>query len=161
VNRRELIAAAGATCFAPACVGGAALARPLEEAGLSASLRMGTARRGAGNHRWAIIESGAVTGTLVRGVVVAGRVDWHVDPATGAVEVALQCSIHGDDGRVWTLADRSSGPVAGSLAGGLRLASVPRLDCATDPGPRHPPLAGRMDPRRFAEGVLELRANFA
>jgi hypothetical protein len=161
VNRRELIVAAGAACLAPACVGGMAHGRTREAAGLLASLRIGPVRSGAGNHRWAEINSGSVTGTLVQGVVAAGRVDWHADPATGAVEVVLRCSIRGDDGQVWMLDDRSSGPMIGGATGNAALASGPRLHRPTDPLARHPALEGWIDPRRFPEGLLEVRATAA
>lgn len=156
MNRRELIAAAGAACMVPACLPVAEGASVNEEMTLHAWLRIGPTRSGAGNHRWASIEAGSVTGTLARGVAGAGRLDWHADPATGAVEVALQCSVVQADGSLWTLSDRSCA-AAFDAGMGAGLHSAPRLHRAGDP-PRHPTLVGRIDHSRFAEGLLELRA---
>jgi hypothetical protein len=149
------MAAAGAACIVPAC-GAAGSSR--ERNGLLAMLRVGPARSGIGNHRWATIESGYITGELLRGVASAGRVDWHVDPATGAAEVALRCRVVDARGSGWILTDASCPSGVGSDPPGGVLHSAPRLVRESDPGRRHEVLVGRIDPRRFSQGWLELHA---
>jgi hypothetical protein len=93
MNRRKMLAAAGAATLLPALPasgsgpsGGAACA-------FAAMLRLGPVRAGAGNHRWAQILDGAATGAQLAGRVESGRLDWHVDPATGAVDATLHCRV--------------------------------------------------------------------
>jgi hypothetical protein len=76
-------------------------------------LRLEPAQAGAGNHRWARIADGLISGGALPGRVRAGRIDWLVDPASGAVEATANCRVQRADG---TLAELSCGGL-----GALRL----------------------------------------
>lgn len=106
MNRREWLGSAGAFSLAPVMpslgmASGFALSSPLE-----ATLLLEPAHSGAGNHRWARVREGVVTGATPA-VVLSGRLDWHVDPASGAVIAALQCRIRCADGEVRELRERA------------------------------------------------------
>ena len=63
-------------------------------------LQVGPAQAGATNQRWAPIVDGRITvgGRIRQGRVSSGRLDWHVDPTSGAASVALNCRVHFADG---------------------------------------------------------------
>jgi hypothetical protein len=95
MNRREVLASVGAASLLPAV---AAFAEPAAERGHSvfgATLRLGPSQAGAGNHRWAPI----LGGEAASGRVLAGRLDWQVDPASGAVEAAVACTLVSKQGQ--------------------------------------------------------------
>lgn len=77
-----------------------------------ADLLLGRVRSGHGNHRWANVEGGVVAGGAVQGRVQSGRVDWLVDPMSGAFSVALVCEVGSADGAVSEL--RSSAVEVGA-----------------------------------------------
>ncbi len=106
MNRRELLGAAGVLSLVPVLpASGVAMAAPVLP-DLEATLLLGPASSGVGNHRWAPVLQGIVTGSMP-GVVRSGRLDWHVDPASGAVAAQLQCQIECTDGKVRELRERS------------------------------------------------------
>jgi hypothetical protein len=113
MNRRELLGSAGAMYLLPALpVLGTGAGSPAPA--FEAMLRLGPARGGVGNHRWADVLDGTVTGHRLVGLVRSGRLDWHVDPASGAVEAQVRCQIHCIDGRIRELRERG---VRASAAG--------------------------------------------
>ena len=160
MNRRELLGSAGAISLLAACNALAASPSSGPDAAFDAQLRIGPARRGVGNHRWAQILGGTMTGSLLSGVVGPGRFDWHVDPASGAVDVMLSCGVRDVGGRALGLRDRSvhCGADAGLPVPGL--ATAPELIDAAGGRSRVTAvsLAGRLDVAEFARGLVRLRA---
>jgi hypothetical protein len=110
INRRELLGSAGAVAMLPVL--------PVVDAPVTsgmpqpheATLQLGPAHAGPGNHRWARILGGTVTGRGLVGRVQSGRLDWHVDPASGASEARVQCQVLCSDGRVQELCERGLQP---------------------------------------------------
>ena len=105
MNRREMLGSAGAISLLPALpVAGPDAGAAVPD--IEALLQLGPVQRGAGNHRWAQILQGSVTGQML-GIVRSGRLDWHVDPASGAVEAHMQCRVQCADGKLRELRKRS------------------------------------------------------
>ena len=106
MNRRDLLGSVGAVSLLPvlpAVEPDPGLAgRPV----LHVLLRLRPTCSGTGNRRWARILAGTVTGSIC-GVVRSGRLDWHVDPASGAAEAWLRCQVEYADGRIFHLRERS------------------------------------------------------
>lgn len=98
VTRRWLLGSVGVVSVLPALAhAGGAL--PAASSPFEMVLRLGVAQPGPGNHRWARISAGLVAGDL-QGHVQSGRIDWHVDPASGAAEAMATCSVRCADGRL-------------------------------------------------------------
>ena len=159
MNRRELLGSAGALSLLPA----AGLFAGMPDAGalpaLDVSLRLGPVQKGAGNHRWAEVTGGIAAGRLLRGPVRSGRMDWHVDPATGAAELALSCTIRSADGRFVELRDRTCRRNAGQYVALPGHGTAPELSDAADGSPVGcRPLAGRLDMRQLSGGMARLQA---
>jgi hypothetical protein len=115
MNRRELLGSAGALSLLPALGMAGGQAQPPAFAAL---LQLGSSQRGVANHRWARVLGGAVTGGAQVGRVRSGRLDWHVDPASGAVEAKLECEVVGDDGLVYCIREHA---IHAAGAGGGRV----------------------------------------
>lgn len=161
MNRRQLLGSVGSVALFPAGAGaGERIESPMSgrQAGFEAQLRLGSPQRLAGNHRWARISGGDVTGGLLRGSVQSGRMDWHVDPASGAVEVAVTCRILRSDGIMVELRDRSVGARAPKLAQESGLGTAPALFDAAGTKMKAPArLAGCLD-ADIGNGLARLRA---
>ncbi len=95
MNRREVLASVGAASLLPAVAAFAVPAATKSPPAFEARLRIGPAQAGAGNHRWAPV----LGGEMPSGRVLAGRMDWHVDPASGAVEAAVACTVMPEHGQ--------------------------------------------------------------
>ncbi len=107
MNRRELLGSVGAVSLLPAFDVLAAAPSVRGLPAFEAALKTGTAQSGAGNHRWAPVLGGDITGNLLSGRVQSGRMDWHADPSTGAAEVSTLLAVRRADG-VWIqLRDRT------------------------------------------------------
>ena len=156
MNRREMLGSAGATALLPACdvLAGAPRITPAFEA----ALHIGPAQSGAGNHRWARIENGKIVGRVVQGRVLAGRLDWHVDPASGAVEVTVNCLVQCADGSKVELRDRTTHTGADALAHFPGLPTAPELWVPGDLPVNTASLTGRLDAADFVQGVVRLQA---
>ncbi len=79
-------------------------------------LRVGPTQAAAHGGRWASVLAGKVTGGNVLGEVLSGRLQWCMDPATGAVDATLACSLRAADGRQLELHERgihASSPING------------------------------------------------
>jgi hypothetical protein len=93
ITRRSLLCSASALSLLPRLAGGTSGGSTGSE--FRAVVRLGVASAGVGNHRWALIEQGEVWAGHGRGEMQSGRLDWHVDPATGAVEARVDCRMRG------------------------------------------------------------------
>jgi len=120
MNRRELLGSAGALSLLPA-LGGAAGGGGTPV--FAALLQLGPSQGGVANHRWAPVLNGVVTGGAQVGQVRSGRLDWYVDPASGAVEAALKCEIVGGDGLVFSIREQAV-HAAGAGRGRVRLTAA-------------------------------------
>lgn len=159
MNRRELLGSAGAVALLPALDAFATMPSRRDEPEFEAALRLGPVHSGAGNHRWAQVVGGSVTGNLLQGVVRSGRLDWHVDPASGAVEVVMNCSVHCMQGRVFELRDRTAHAGADRFAAQPGWPTAPELfEANSGRSITAGPLNGRMDTTDFGRGVVRLRA---
>lgn len=121
LTRRAVIgaaSAAGALSLCPA-LAPAQVEAASGPAAFEGLFHLDVAQAGSGNHRWAMIIAGEVTGGAVRGSVRSGRLDWHVDPATGTAEAMLACGVCQADGVENTL--RQTKLAAVRLEGGVVL----------------------------------------
>jgi Protein of unknown function (DUF3237) len=157
MNRRELLGSVGAASLLPSALAAPASAQFLPA--FQAALRLGPAQDSAGNHRWAGIIAGKVTGPRLSGRVQSGRMDWFVDPASGAVEIAMTCSVLRPDGTTVELRDRTA------LATVSERAALPGHPTApvllNGAGGAHgvsAHLVGRLDTTAFWRGFVSLRA---
>lgn len=101
ISRRSLLGAVGAVSLMPELVGAHAVSPSSGNAAdFEMLLRLEPAEAGAGNHRWARIADGLVSGGALPGRIRAGRIDWLVDPASGAVEATATCRVECTDGTV-------------------------------------------------------------
>lgn len=112
MNRRELLGSAGAISILPVLPAFADAPDLPTIPAFEATLQLGPSRSGAGNHRWAEILNGSVAGECLVGSVQSGRLDWVVDPCTGAADARMQCQIQCGDGRVQALTVHGLRPVA-------------------------------------------------
>lgn len=158
MNRREMLGSVGGFCLLPVFAGARAEVTPRQpQPAFDVLLRLGAAQGGAGNHRWARVLGGEISGSLLRGRVRGGRMDWHVDPASGAVAVATSMTIRRADGARVELRDRTA-HAADELPELPGLRTAPELfDAAGRPLLAPLSLAGRLDARDFARGTVSLR----
>jgi hypothetical protein len=105
MTRRAVVGAVGACSLWPVLGDALAIEAPAPAAAkaFEAVLWLGIAQAGDGNHRWAQVAMGEVTGGSLCGSVQSGRLDWHVDPATGAAEAVATCRVRGVDGKMRNL----------------------------------------------------------
>lgn len=159
MNRRELLATVGAASLVPAAF---AVSAPPGHSCLAfqASFRIGPAQSsGKGNARWAEIVAGEVSGKRLSGRVQSGRMEWLVDPSTGAAEVALTCSVLQADGSIIHLRDRSAQASVEERAALPGHPTAPVLgDASGNPGGLPASLVGRLDTTAFWRGFVSLRA---
>lgn len=159
MNRRELLESAGAVSLLTACNAFAASMPMRLTPAFDAQLQLGPAQSGKECRRWARIVGGSITGMALRGTVRAGQMQWLVDPASGAVELSLTCSVEQSRGAPLELRDRSvhsSEIDGGLLPGGLHTA--PELHQAAGRATIAASLVGRLDVGEFARGLVRLRA---
>jgi hypothetical protein len=125
----------------------------------AATLHIGTAQSGAGNQRWAELLGGEVVGPLLSGLVESGRLDWFVDPMTGATDVTIACTVRDFRGRRFRLHDRTTHTAVDALALEPGMPSAPALlDVAGRPRLPQGSLLGRLDARAFPQGRVRLSA---
>ena len=155
INRRALLASAGAASLLAAT-----FASPLRQQpvlAFQAALRLGPVQDGPGNHRWAPIAAGSLSGAWLTGRVHAGRMDWFVDPCCGSVEIALACTVARPDGKLVELRDRTASASASIRADLPGHPTAPVLSDVAG-GPAAPQLVGRLDTTAFWRGFVSLRA---
>lgn len=122
LTRRSLLGAVGAASLSSTSLAAAAASLPAashDGVQLQLVVELHPAQAGAGNHRWARIARGLVGGSELRGRIEAGRVDWQVDPASGAAEAVAHCRVRSADGSVVEL--RREALAATRLGNGLVL----------------------------------------
>jgi hypothetical protein len=155
MNRRELLGSVGAASLLPAAFVAPARNQPLPV--FQASMRLGPMQNGPGNHRWAEIVAGSLSGTRVSGRVESGRMDWMVDPCSGSVEIAIACSVRRPDGKLIQLRDRTASAAAGDGAALPGHPTSPVIsESSGEPGLSQ--LVGRLDTTAFWRGFVSLRA---
>jgi hypothetical protein len=154
MNRREVLGSVGAALTLPAfAVQPQGQASPL----FLAALRLGPAQDGTGNHRWAEIVAGKFSGELIIGRVQSGRIDWFVDPASGAVEVAISCIVLRADGTTIQMCDRTASATVQARAALPGHPTAPVL-CDASGSVIGPPLVGRMYATAIWRGFVSVRA---
>jgi hypothetical protein len=154
VNRRELLGSVGAASLLPAAF--AAPARVQPSPAFQAALRLGSVQNGPGNRQWAEIVAGNLSGRRLAGRVHAGRMDWFVDPCSGAVEIAMRCSVSRPDGSLVELRDHT---VSASASAGENLPGHPTAPVLSGIAGEDPlRLVGRLDTTAFWRGFVSLRA---
>jgi hypothetical protein len=154
MNRRALLGSVGAASLLPAAFAAPTHAPPLA---FQAALRLGQVQNGQGNHRWAAIIAGTVSGARLAGRVQAGRMDWFVDPCCGSVEVALACTVSTPDGVLMELRDRTASASASDRADLPGHPTAPVLS-GSSARPAAPRMIGRLDTTAFWRGFVSLRA---
>src|SRR5262245_47223122 len=136
VTRRTLLGSVGAAAMFPA-LGSAFRTLPAgaPRPALEASLLVGEPQTGPGGRRTAAVRGGRVTGHLLQGVVQSGQLEWLVDPASGAVELAARVQVRRADGELVELHDRTAHAAEDSFAAQPGWPTAPRLIAA---GARYP-----------------------
>lgn len=159
ITRRSVLGSIGAAGMFPVLAQAIAPGAPrVERPLLQAGLRIGEPQAGEAGWRHATILGGSMIGGLLQGEVQSGRIEWLVDPASGAVEVAASMQVLRSDGARIELRDRSSAAGADHQHGMPGVPTAPRLfDAAGVPLPQ-PMLAGRLDASLLAQGAVTLRA---
>jgi len=79
-------------------------------------LRVGPTQAAAHGRRWARVLAGKVTAGHSTAEVLSGVLEWCMDPATGAVDATLACSLRAADGQQLELHERgihASSPING------------------------------------------------
>lgn len=136
-------------------------APPQATPAFDALLKVGAARRPAvaGAAAWAPVEGGQVTGALLEGEVLPGRVEWRVSGDGGALEITARFAVRRADGTCVQVQDHAVHPEASSpadVAGGI--CTSPEL---VEAGDGVPPalhlLVGRLDASGFGAGQVALR----
>jgi hypothetical protein len=155
MNRRRLIGSAAAAMLLPTAFAASGADKHLPA--FQAALRLGPAQDGSGNHRWADIVGGSLSGKLVNGRVQSGRMDWFVDPASGAVEVAITCDVLRSDGTTIRLRDRTARAAADAGAAIPGHPTAPEL-CEASGRAIRAPFVGRLDATAIWRGFVTLRA---
>lgn len=123
MNRREMLGSGGAVALLPVLPGNGTATGSSTRPGFEGLLRLGPATGGAGNHRWARILDGTVIDEQLVGRVSSGRLDWLVDPCSGAVEASVRCQVQCVDGVVREMARRGL-KAAAAGEGKVRLSAV-------------------------------------
>jgi hypothetical protein len=154
LNRRALLGSVGAASLLPAT-----FVIPVHDRALAfhAVFRLGPMQNGQGNHRWAPIIAGSVSGARLAGRVQTGRVDWLVDPCCGSAEFSLAATVSRPDGKIVELRDRSA---SASTSARADLPGHPTAPVLSDiaRGPAATQLVGRLDTTAFWRGFVSLRA---
>jgi hypothetical protein len=162
VNRSVVLGSMGAVAALP-LLGRAAdwnAARPgAPERVFDATLHIGASQGGAGNQRWAELLGGEVTGPLLSGRVESGRIDWCVDPMSGATDLTIACMVRDHRGRRFRLQDRTTHAAVDQLAMQPGIPTAPALfDAGGSPRLAQGSLLGRLDARAFPQGRVRLSA---
>lgn len=123
MNRREMLGSAGAVALLPVLPTSGAATGSSTPPVFEGLLCLGPATGGAGNHRWARILDGTMNDEQLVGRVTSGRLDWLVDPCSGAVEASVRCQVQCADGVVRELARRGL-KAAAAGDGKVRLIAV-------------------------------------
>ena len=155
MNRRELLGSIGAASLLPAAFAGSAPAQACPA--FQAALRLGPAQDGTGQHRWAPIVAGEISGRRLSGRVQSGRMEWVIDPCSGAVEIAMTCIVRRSDGATIELRDRTVSASASDRADLPGHPTAPRLADVAGASAA-PQLVGRLDTTAFWRGFVSLRA---
>lgn len=173
ITRRSVLGSVGAVSLSPALTAHA-LTGPVDAAlqpddsppvrsvpAFDAHLVVGPARRSAADPAsgWAPVTGGEVTGSVLRGVVLPGRVEWHVDHASQCVEIRARFSVLRADGVRVEVRDRAVYPSAVAPGAVVGLCTAPELlDAATEQPVSPMLLVGRLDASGFDAGRVSLRA---
>jgi hypothetical protein len=155
MNRRELLGSVGAASLLPSAFAASATEKFFPA--FRAAFRLGPVQDGAGNGRWAQIIAGELSGSRLNGRVQSGRMDWVIDPCSGAVEIGMTCSVLRTDGKSIVLRDRTVSASASDRAAlpghptAPVLAAEPGAGCTSQ-------FVGRLDTTAFWRGYVSLRA---
>jgi hypothetical protein len=159
ITRRTVLGSVGAATMFPEWA--AAMHSPVPQVPrpvLEISLRIGEPRPGGHGWRRAQVLTGLATGSLLQGAVQAGTLEWLVDPASGAVQVAADMLLVRRDGAMVRLRDRSAHAQLASC-GVPGVPTAPELfDAAGIALPASGQLAGWLDTAAIGRGLLRLRA---
>lgn len=159
ITRRSALGSISAAgmfpAFASAITAGAS--RRTEPA-LQVTLRIGQPQSGSAAWRHALIHGGTVAGALMRGSVQSGRIEWLVDPASGAVEAVANVLVLREDGVLVELRDRTVHAGRDAPADVPGLSTAPQLFDESGQSLQLPALVGRLDASALPLGLLTLRA---
>jgi hypothetical protein len=160
VTRRTLLGSVGAAALFPpvaAALGSMPVSMP--RLALEARLHLGAPQTSIGGRRRAVVHGGAVTGRLMHGTVQSGMLEWLVDPASGAVDLAARLQVLRTDGVLVELRDRTAHAGADRCASLPGWPTAPQLFEAASGRPITTlPLTGRLDTTSLGRGVVGLRA---
>lgn len=149
----------GAATMFPRLAAGVNAGAPLASSpALELSLRVGEPRDGLHGRRHVAVLAGLVEGSLMQGIVQSGELAWLVDPATGALDIAIDLRLLRADGSLLHLRDRNV-PADAAPAGAPCVATAPQLfDSAGSALLAPARLSGRLDASGLGRGVVWLRA---
>lgn len=160
MTRRTLLGSMGAATMFPRLAAGVNATAPRAAMpAMQIGVRVGEPRNGLHGRRHAEVLAGLVHGSLMQGAVQSGHLEWLVDPASGAVEVALDMRLLRADGALLRLRDRSVHADAAVLADVPGILTAPQLFDSTGAALLAPArLAARLDASGLGRGVIWLRA---
>lgn len=162
ITRRAVLGTAGAASLSTVLAASASDAlAPHARPAFAARISVGAAEMvvSSPGRRWSAVLGGEIHGPLVSGAVQGGRIDWHIDARSQAVEITARFGVLGSDGRLLEIRDRAIFPGVMAPASVSAIATAPMLVEQADEVPATPALlVGRLDASRFADGVVLLDA---
>lgn len=158
MTRRTLLASIGAAGVFPSLASAITAAEPSPAPqSLKVQMQVTQPESGTGGWRHVLVRGGTVSG-FMQGIVQSGRLQWLVDPASGAVEVTARVQLLRSDGLLVELHDRTVHAAPGGVAGLPGVCTSPQLFDAAGRSLAAPALAGRLDASGLARGIVTLRA---
>jgi hypothetical protein len=123
------------------------------------TILVGPQQRGASPaHFSAAILGGEVTGPLLEGQVLPGRIEWSIDEASQSVQLGASYAVRRADGQLVQVRDRCVHHGAVAPAAGKGLRTAPELHCDGEHGELAGSLlVGVLDASGFPAGQVELR----
>jgi hypothetical protein len=159
MTRRTLLGSVAAATLLPRLAAGVTSPSPdTATPAMQVSMRLGEPLVGMHGWRRAVVLAGLVQGSLMQGKVQSGQLQWLVDPASGAVEIAIDMLLVRADGAMIQLRDRSAPAVAAPSAAWPGLPTAPALFDAAGMQLSPVGLAGRLDASALGRGLVWLRA---
>jgi hypothetical protein len=159
MTRRTLLGSVAAvTMFPQPAAGVYSQAPQATTPGMQIGLRLGEPESRLHGWRRALVLAGMVEGSLMQGTVQSGQLEWLVDPASGAVEVAIDMLLVRADGALIRLRDRSAPADDAAQRASPGLSTAPELFDAAGTLLAPARLAGHLDVSGLGRGVVWLRA---
>jgi hypothetical protein len=161
-SRRTVLGSVGAVSVAPALPGDGDESARLSvhtEPAFAGTIFVGPQQRGTSQaHFSAAILGGEVSGPLLQGQVLPGRIEWTIDAGSQTMQLSASYAVRCADGSLVQVRDRSVQGAAAAPAAGKSLRTVPELHADGELGGLSGSvLVGVLDASGFSAGQVMLR----